>query len=106
MEIIKGGWAFDRTAYSLPIMKYLVNEIENRRSTVVLPEDTEIGMRFKDTHCIVVRVTSNYSEEEFMACPGLVIDSMLIDAARADFWYNHKKQYEDHEEYQEENEDE
>lgn len=91
--MIKGGWRFNRKDYSPPVMKYLTNQIENRRHFVEIGKGAEKGPRFKDTSGIVARVISNYSEEQFMADPILTVDAMLVDAARSDWWYSNEKDY-------------
>src|SRR5258708_37516976 len=95
MEIKKGDWRFDRVVYSASVLHFLTAEIENRRPFIVLPMEVERGARFNDDGAVIARIESNYTEEEFMACPRLYFVNMLFYAAKSDYWDNHVGNYED-----------
>ena len=93
MEIANGGWRVDRIRYSYEATDLAVRLMAQRRPTLVLPEEAERGSRFSDNGAILARLESHYTEVEFMACPGLAVDTMLIDAGKADWWYSNEKDY-------------
>jgi len=110
-KILKGGMSMNAPKYSEPVRRFAVEQIKNRRPLMVeLSGDAIRGVRFNDDNGVVARIESNYTEEEFMACPGPVVDAMLIDAAQSDHWYTFEKRYEDGDDYgpdsDEENDDE
>jgi hypothetical protein len=95
MEIVKGGIITNPPKYSLLMSKEAYKLIEDLRSIVILPKNTERGPRFNNNDMVLLRLESNFTEGEFMKCPGLTVISMLIDTAAADYWYSHEKQYDD-----------
>jgi hypothetical protein len=107
MKIAKGGWRPDRERYSYETAELALRLIAQRWPTLELPADAERGSRFLDNGAVLARLESHYTEAEFTACPGLAVDAMLTDAAKADWWYNHEIRYDEHEGYEDEdNEDE
>jgi len=93
MKII-GGVVANRQTFSDKSQSVFDIAIDHRRNVVILVgTDTLRGRRFKDDANILMRVESACSEIEFMACPGLWIDAALLDAARADWWYERDKDY-------------
>jgi len=109
-KILKGGMSMDAPKYSEPVRRFAVEQIKNRQSTVDIPVDTvyhqchahgsnmEKGVRFNDDLGILWRLESQATEEEFMADPILTVDSALMDAAASDYWYTHEKDYGEHDE--------
>ena len=93
----------DAPKYSLPVARYAFEQIENRRPLVDIGADAERGVRFKDNRSVLIRLESNFTEEEFMADTVGTVDAMLIDAAQSDYWYTFEKKYED--DYDETNDD-
>ena len=93
MEIIKGGMRIGAANYIEPVQRFAIGEIRNRRDSIPLPKDTLRGGRFNNDEAILWRLESNYTEEEFMSCPGLAVDAMLIAAAGSDWWYTYEKEY-------------
>jgi hypothetical protein len=93
MEIAKGGWKMDRVRYSYAATELAVRLMAQRRPMLVLPEEAERGSRFYDNEAILARLEAHYTEVEFMACPGLTVDAMLIDAGKADWWYTNEEHY-------------
>jgi len=93
METIKSGWTFDRIRYQPAVERFARRTIDERRPFVALPAEAERGARFNSDDAVYARVESNYTEEEYMSCPGLATDAMLIDAARSDWWYSNEKEY-------------
>jgi hypothetical protein len=91
---LKGGWAMDRARFSDHARQVFEFAIPFRREGLKLGDDALWGMRFNDNGSVLARLESMFTEEEFMACPGLRIDSALTDAAQADHWYTHEKDYE------------
>lgn len=94
---VPGGWSMDRTPFSQVAREVLAAMLNARRLGLRLADDAERGMRFNDDNAILARLESMFTEGEFMACPGLRIDSALTDAAQSDYWYNHEKDYGDDE---------
>jgi len=94
-KILKGGWRMDAPAYSVPVRRFLIEQIKNRRPLVEIYGDALRGVRFNDDISVSIRVESNYDEETFMACPAMVVDAMLLDAAQSDYWYTFEKDYDD-----------
>lgn len=95
MDRIKGGWSMDRVAYQPAVVRFTQRLMLERRLLLLLPDDAERGCRFNSDDAVMARIESNYTEEEFMACPGLAVDAMLADAAKSDYWYSHEKEYYD-----------
>ena len=93
MEIAKGGWTFDRIRYQSAVERFARRLIDERRPFIRLDGGAARGARFNSDDAVYVRVESNYTEEEFMACPGLAIDAMLADAAKSDWWYANEKEH-------------
>ena len=89
------GWKTDRTSYSVVAKELALFLMSQRRQSLALSKDAMRGMRFYDNDCVLARLESNYTEPEFMKCPGLAVDAMLTDAARADWWYTFEKDYGD-----------
>jgi len=85
----------ERVHFSEIAQKTLDIMIDYHRLGILLPDDATKGPRFINDEAILARLESNYTEAEFMACPGLTIDKMLIDAAQADRWYEVEKRYDD-----------
>src|SRR5882672_2583521 len=93
MKLIKGGWIFDRARYQPAVERFARQLIDERRPFLILPNEAERGVRFNSDDAVMARIESNYTEEEYMSCPGLATDAMLLDAARSDSWYAHDKDY-------------
>lgn len=94
MGKLTSGWAIDRETFSDAARKVFSVAVNHRREGLRLPDDAERGGRFGDDGAILARLESMFTEAEFMECPGMRIDSALIDAAQSDHWYNHEKDYE------------
>lgn len=90
---VKGGWTMNREKFSDNARTVLEVAINHRRLGLKLPDDALRGVRFSDDGAILARLESMFTEAEFMACPGLRIDSALIDAAQSDHWYTYEKKY-------------
>lgn len=95
------GMRMDAVKYAEPVRRYALEQIRNRRDSFVLPAEAEKDVRFKDDAGVLWRIESHYTEEEFMACPGVAVDAGLLDAAQSDWWYNHEKDYGDEPDYDE-----
>lgn len=95
MKIARGGMRFDAAKYIEPVRRLAIEEIRNRRESLELPKETIRGARFKSDEGVLWRIESNYTEEEFMGCPRVAVDTMLIDAAESDWWYTYEKDYGD-----------
>lgn len=93
MDKIKSGWAMNREQFSDNAKKVLEVAINHRRLELKLPDDALRGLRFNDDDAILARLESMFTEAEFMACPGLRIDSALLEAAQSDHWYQYEKKY-------------
>lgn len=106
MEIVKGGWTFDRVPYQPAVRRFISHLAQGQRQLITLSDYAERGARFNSDDALIARLESHYSEEEFMACPRLAINIMLDDCAKSDYWYEHEKTYEDAYSENEENEDE
>jgi len=95
MNTIKSGWMLDRVKYQPAVERFARRLMDERRPFLSLPEGAERGVRFNSDDAVMARIESNYTEEEFMSCPGLYIENMLIDAAKSDFWYSYEIDYND-----------
>ena len=92
MKIAEGVYV-NRATFSEYARKVFDIAVNHRRSLIVLPSNTDRGLRFNDNTHILSLLESMVTETEFMACPGLAIDGSLIGAARSDFWYVNEKEY-------------
>lgn len=90
---VDSGWTMNREKFSEAAVKVLEVAIDHRRLGLKLPDDAMRGPRFGDNGAILARLESQCTEEEFMSCPGMRIDSALIDAAQSDHWYEYEKKY-------------
>src|SRR6266853_1088126 len=93
MDKLKSGWAMNREMFSSKARNVFDVAISHRRIMIKLADDVLRGHRFNDDSAILARLESMFTEEEFMACPGLRIDSALIDAAQTDHWYAREKDW-------------
>lgn len=87
------GWATNRMRFSDGARILFFSTVGDRRRGLKLPGGTLRGSRFLDDEDVLARLESSSTEVEFMECPGLRVDSALIDAAQADSWYSHEKDY-------------
>jgi hypothetical protein len=98
---INGGIDLQRKPYSTHAKDIFDIAIDHRRSGLVLPSNASKGARFNDNTSVLARLESMSTENDFIKCPGIRIDSALIDAASSDYWYQTEKKY-DYEYYESE----
>lgn len=83
----------DRVPYSPKSKQLAYDLLPLMRSLVELPDDALRGVRFNSDDSVFVRLESQVTEEEFMIQPRSSLFEVLIDAARADSWYENEKDY-------------
>lgn len=67
--------------------------IRHARKVVKLHEGAETGSRFNDDQLVLMRVESMFYEVEFIHEPLRTVEGALLDAAKADYWYNREKEW-------------
>jgi len=87
------SWTMERKLFSKDAGDVFAMAVEHRRTMLQLPVDAMKGTRFNSDEAVLARMESACGEREFMACPGLHIDTALVDAARSDHWYRYEKDY-------------
>lgn len=90
-----GGIRAGAVKYSEWAQKVFALAVAHQRTVIQLPKFAKEGNRYTRDEAILARVESNYTEAEFMACPSIAVETMLLDAAQADWYYDNEKEYDD-----------
>ena len=63
------------------------------RDRIVLPNEAEKGFRFKNDQHVLWVLESQATESQFTEDPAFHVTAALVESAKSDHWYNHEKDY-------------
>jgi hypothetical protein len=83
----------DQHPYNLVLEEMAKSTIKYVRERIELPPEAEKGYRFKDDGAVMARLRSWVLPQEFALAPIQYVTEALLDCAKADWWYNHEKDW-------------
>lgn len=86
MDINAPKYDPSRRAQAIYLMQHL-------RDRIVLPDEAEKGFRFKNDSHVLWVLESQATEAQFTEDPVFHATAALIESAKSDYWYNHEKDY-------------
>jgi hypothetical protein len=82
-----------RIQYDADIKKWAISAIDRLRPVVFLGPRQSAGRRFNDAEHVLAILESVTTQATFELYPLASIEGALREAASADYWYEHEKDY-------------